>query len=776
MFDSGSSRKWILAAGGVSSLLFFSIASYVSVINPSAVSEITNKDDIDTSNTENSKDYVTTKLDDQFEKIEDILKKNAAVAYQDSLSRYKGQKKQMASKYPGPDAAHPTRPLFDGGASQNAFHDNSNNGDILSTVPSMIASYGASKGGSTPNGLENSSRPGFYSDVDKIFKAALADENQLKRFFKYTGNEVSAGQRQFHYCTYESYSYPVVDTNGKTIMVTGTRAVPHTSTYQVYALDATIDAFNSAPFVEQCFWQDSIYEKVDPKASDKTDHLNKIMDSRYYSYTSKYVLSDGSYSETGVNPDNPNAKMQWSLAGFNIPISENFAILLNLIFGKNKMCFPRKIYSRNTQPDHVFVPAETQKDFDNTFSSQSTSITKPEKTATSSKDSSKAEKFEIIKQNPSKNEYSAEDKKYPMAPIMESQAISLEIYTVSDKIDYFTATMIGSIDAAKKCGAIVGGNENGSVDDDGCECSDIVNAARKEIGNGGQKYWKFIGMTDEWCAMFVSYCMNQIKANDNKIWPKNAASCDAVRSFYSSKGLYHTKSSGNKPKEGDIVLFNWSGNENGSLDHVGIVSENYDGHNELSTIEGNTDGPDKYHTKVAEHKNKAYSWQYAAGFCSPKYNTGVGDSFVMSGRSPSYYKMTDADIKIFAGMIYGEDSSGYKGQFWAASAVINRVDVLYRGHDGMGPLRDGWSQVYNTRGGSGCAAQATKSSIQATVDALNGKRGNHYTDFACDAPGYPLASNWIRSNPGKKHQWYPDKHGNMYCNYHAKNTYGSPMS
>ena len=47
-------------------------------------------------------------------------------------------------------------------------------------------------------------------------------------------------------------------------------------------------------------------------------------------------------------------------------------------------------------------------------------------------------------------------------------------------------------------------------------------------------------------------------------------------------------------------------------------------------------------------------------------------------------------------------------------------------------------------------------------EVINGKRAHKYIDFACDAPGYPMASNWIKEHPGEKYTWFK---GNMYCDW-----------
>ncbi|WP_206390927.1 C40 family peptidase [Olsenella sp. An285] len=113
---------------------------------------------------------------------------------------------------------------------------------------------------------------------------------------------------------------------------------------------------------------------------------------------------------------------------------------------------------------------------------------------------------------------------------------------------------------------------------------DIVEVAASQIGNvGGQPYWSWYGFSGrvEWCACFVSWCANECGYIEAGAVPKFAA-CSAGVQWFKSAGLWHDR--GYEPRPGDIVFFDWGGDD--GADHVGIV-ESCDG-STVHTIEGNT--------------------------------------------------------------------------------------------------------------------------------------------------------------------------------------------
>lgn len=111
----------------------------------------------------------------------------------------------------------------------------------------------------------------------------------------------------------------------------------------------------------------------------------------------------------------------------------------------------------------------------------------------------------------------------------------------------------------------------------------IVNVASTQIGNqNGQPYWTWYGFNYrvEWCAVFVSWVADQSGYLHTAI-PKFAYVPTGIE-WFKSKNQYVSRDY--LPKAGDIIFFDWNGNNYG--DHVGIV-ESVDGET-VYAIEGNT--------------------------------------------------------------------------------------------------------------------------------------------------------------------------------------------
>lgn len=86
----------------------------------------------------------------------------------------------------------------------------------------------------------------------------------------------------------------------------------------------------------------------------------------------------------------------------------------------------------------------------------------------------------------------------------------------------------------------------------------IAATAKAEIGNeGGEKYWTWYGFEEkvDWCACFVSWCLNEAaKAAATGEAPKFAVCDDGIRLFI-EQGLWYRKSI--EPKIGMIIFFDW---------------------------------------------------------------------------------------------------------------------------------------------------------------------------------------------------------------------------
>ena len=123
--------------------------------------------------------------------------------------------------------------------------------------------------------------------------------------------------------------------------------------------------------------------------------------------------------------------------------------------------------------------------------------------------------------------------------------------------------------------------------------SDIVLVAKAQEGNeGGDKFWQWYGFTEHvhWCACYVSWCANECGYIEKGIIPKFAACNDGI-SWFKNKEQWQDRSESYYPIIGDIIFFDWyddNGNQDGSSDHVGIVTRTDITNKIVYTIEGNS--------------------------------------------------------------------------------------------------------------------------------------------------------------------------------------------
>ena len=112
----------------------------------------------------------------------------------------------------------------------------------------------------------------------------------------------------------------------------------------------------------------------------------------------------------------------------------------------------------------------------------------------------------------------------------------------------------------------------------------IVSVAMGQLGNsGGQKFWSWYGFDSrvEWCACFVSWCVDQSGLIASGNVPKFSLCSDGVSWF---QGKNKWQSGGTTPTAGMIIFFDWD--HDGNSDHVGIVESVSGG--TVNTIEGNS--------------------------------------------------------------------------------------------------------------------------------------------------------------------------------------------
>lgn len=111
----------------------------------------------------------------------------------------------------------------------------------------------------------------------------------------------------------------------------------------------------------------------------------------------------------------------------------------------------------------------------------------------------------------------------------------------------------------------------------------IVEIALTQIGNvGGEPYWSWWGLSEraEWCAMFVSWCADQVGLLDAGAIPKFENCVWGANWFKDNAGWADGSA---EPSPGDIIFFDWE--PDGYPDHVGIVEKCEEGL--VYTIEGN---------------------------------------------------------------------------------------------------------------------------------------------------------------------------------------------
>lgn len=167
----------------------------------------------------------------------------------------------------------------------------------------------------------------------------------------------------------------------------------------------------------------------------------------------------------------------------------------------------------------------------------------------------------------------------------------------------------------------------------------VVSVAKGEVGYTGSssysKYGEWYGYQGGWCTTFVLWCFNKAgSAYSVKMYANitpSGGNCNSMISWYSSKGRYYKRTGGYKPKAGDLVFFDWSGN--GSSQHVGIVSSTSG--STVYTIEGNCSGSVKARSYTTSGSKPYNNVSSIMGYAVPDYSFSGG-----SAPAPSTNKKT----------------------------------------------------------------------------------------------------------------------------------------
>lgn len=191
----------------------------------------------------------------------------------------------------------------------------------------------------------------------------------------------------------------------------------------------------------------------------------------------------------------------------------------------------------------------------------------------------------------------------------------------------------------------------------------------KEENNGGGKFWSYLGFAQKvpWCASFVSWCGNQCGYynTDGSIMPKSAL-CDDFRTFYKNIGKWQdAQAHGGTyiPKRGDFIVFNWKGNPDAKLDHIGIVTK-ADGQN-VKTVEGNS-------SDAVREKVYPLSSTSIIGYCVPDYP--LGGITGSGGHTTDQTSYTQEELELIYACVQQEDGQTYDGALAVISTVMNRVE------------------------------------------------------------------------------------------------------
>lgn len=208
--------------------------------------------------------------------------------------------------------------------------------------------------------------------------------------------------------------------------------------------------------------------------------------------------------------------------------------------------------------------------------------------------------------------------------------------------------------------------------------NEIVEKAIEYIGytegdNNDTIFGDWYGLSNEpWCAMFVSYCADQVGIPQDII--QKFASCTAGFKWFEEQGVAIRENI--VPEVGDIIFFVWNNPNEPTPDHVGIVERVENG--KVYTIEGNRSD------KVQQYEYDIDDW-HIYGYAQPNYEEEVSDL---------QYKVHLEEIG-WTDYINAGEVAGTTGESRRMEAIIlqgnNGLDLKYRVH--MEEL--GWSDWVN---------------------------------------------------------------------------------
>lgn len=165
----------------------------------------------------------------------------------------------------------------------------------------------------------------------------------------------------------------------------------------------------------------------------------------------------------------------------------------------------------------------------------------------------------------------------------------------------------------------------------------FVKTALAEIGNNFEKY----GLSDEWCARFVSWCAEKCNYVDKYFVFTDGAGSHAREGVSHKYGEFKLADGKYLPQIGDCVLYRYSDdskyNDIYHSDHIGIVVHANGLY--FDTVEGNTCGTNYKNTSVNRFNNRYVLSKNVHGFYVPNFNK----SSEKAKAAEKYVKFGDID-------------------------------------------------------------------------------------------------------------------------------------
>ena len=163
----------------------------------------------------------------------------------------------------------------------------------------------------------------------------------------------------------------------------------------------------------------------------------------------------------------------------------------------------------------------------------------------------------------------------------------------------------------------------------------ILNLAKKQIGNTRTKYVKAYGVNTDWCVIFIWWLFMELKSSSLFYDGKKTAYVPSVDNWGAINKLFVAKKNA---KIGDLVIFDWYGDK--TRDHIGII-EKVNDNGTITTIEGNTT------TKAGKVDRKTRLMSDVYHIIRPKY--AKEELIIKAGEYKTLYKM---NVRAGAGIKY----------------------------------------------------------------------------------------------------------------------------